>query len=88
MATAESAVPKSKKGWDGFKETTEKIKKELRDNIQSLTEAIEEVREVLNEFYKEYYNKIPCKPENIKKLREDLKQVVVKLKDELKKGGI
>ena len=52
MATAESAVPKSKKRWDGFKETTEKIKKELRDNIQSLTEAIEEVREVLNREFK------------------------------------
>ena len=86
MATAESAVLKSKNEWDGFKETTEKIKKDLRDNIQSLTEAIEEVREVLNEFYKENYNKIPCEQENIKKLHKDLKQVVVKLKDELKKA--
>ena len=86
MAAAKSAVSESEKKWDGFKETAEKIKGDLRANIQSLTEAIEEVRGVCNEFFKEYHDKIPSKSEEIQTLPDKLNQMVVKLEDELKKA--
>ena len=86
MAAAKSAVSESEKKWDGFKETAEKIKGDLRANIQSLTEAIEEVRGVCNEFSKEYLDKIPREPEEIQMLPDKLKEMVVELKDELKKA--
>ena len=86
MAAAESAVSESEKKWEGFKETAEKIKGDLRANIQSLTEAIEEVRGVCNEFFKEYHDKIPSKSEEIQTLPDKLNQMVVKLKAELKKA--
>ena len=86
MAAAESAVSESEKKWDGFKETAEKIKGDLRANIQSLTEAIEEVQGVCNEFFKEYHDEFPCKSEEIQTLPDKLNQMVVKLKAELKKA--
>ena len=86
MAAEKSAVSESEKKWDGFKGTAEKIKGDLRANIQSLTKAIEEVRGVCNEFSKEYLDKIPREPEEIQMLRDKLKEMMVKLKDELKKA--
>ena len=85
MAAEKSAVSESENEWDDFKETAEKIE-DLRANIQSLTEAIEEVRGVCNEFSKEYLDKIPREPEEIQMLRDKLKEMVVELKDELKKA--
>ena len=86
MAAEKSAVSESEKKWDDFKETAEKIEGNLRANIQSLTEAIEEVRGVCNEFSKEYLDKIPREPEEIRMLRDELKEMVDELKDELKKA--
>ena len=85
MAAEKSAVSESENEWDDFKETAEKIE-DLRANIQSLTEAIEEVRGICNEFSKEYLDKIPREPEEIQMLRDKLKEMVVELKDELKKA--
>ena len=79
MAAEKSAVSESVKTWDGFKETAEKIE-------GGLTEAIEEVRGVCNEFSKEYLDKIPREPEEIQMLRDKLKEMVVELKDEFKKA--
>ena len=85
MATAVSAISESKKKWDGFKETAEKMKEELRQNIQSLMETIEEVGEVCKKFHEEYCGKIPSKSKEMMQLQSDLKQMVIKLEKELKK---
>ena len=47
---------------------------------------MEEVQEVYDELYEEYYNKIPSEPEKIKQLHDNLRQMVVKLKEELEKA--
>ena len=85
MATAASAVSTSKKKWDGFKETAKKIN-ELRDNIESLTKVMEEVKKVCDQFYKEYKNKIPSQPEEIKRSHDNLEKIVDELKGELEKA--
>ena len=85
MTTAESPVSESKKKWDGIVETAEKIKGDLGANIGSLIEAIKEVQGVCSEFYQEYYSKIPCEPEKMKQLHDNLNETVVKLGEELKK---
>ena len=82
MATAESPVSESKKKWDGTEETAEKIKGDLGANIGSLIEAIKEVQGVCSE----YYSKIPCEPEKMKQLHDNLNETVVKLGEELKKA--
>ena len=82
MATAESPVSESKIKCDGTEETAEKIKGDLGANIGSLIEAIKEVQGVCSE----YYSKIPCEPEKMKQLHDNLNETVVKLGEELKKA--
>ena len=79
MATAESPVSESKK-------TAEKIKGDLGANIGSLIEAIKEVQGVCSEFYREYCDKIPRKPDNMMQFHDKLNETVVKLGEELKKA--
>ena len=86
MATAESPVSESKIKCDGTEETAEKIKGDLGANIGSLIEAIKEVQGVCSEFDQEYYGKIPCEPEKMKQLHENLNETVDKLGEELKKA--
>lgn len=86
MATAGSAVSTSEDKWEEFGKTAKIVKEELSNNVESLTKAMEEVREICNKFYKAFCNKIPSKPEEIKQLQDNLEEKVVKLKEELNKA--
>ena len=51
MATAGSAVSTREQNWEEFRETVKKVKGELINKIQSLTEALQGVKEISDEYY-------------------------------------
>ena len=86
MATAGSAVSTREQNWEEFRETVKKVKGELINKIQSLTEALQGVKEIYDEYYIKYNNKHPLASEIIREAQNDLMPMLVKLKEELRKA--
>ena len=82
MATAGSAVSTIEQNWEEFRETVQKVKGKLINKIQSLTEALQGVKEISDEYYKKYNNEHPFASETTRQPQNDL----VKLKEELRKA--
>ncbi|RMX44868.1 hypothetical protein pdam_00019996 [Pocillopora damicornis] len=82
MATAGSAVSTIEQNWEEFRETVQKVKGKLINKIQSLTEALQGVKEISDEYYKKYNNEHPFASETTRQPQNDL----VKLKKELRKA--
>ena len=81
MATAGSAASPRKQNWEEFIETVQKVKGELSNKIQSLTEASKDFEEICDVYCKKYKSEV-----KIKKSQNDLRQMVGGLKDEHKKA--
>ena len=82
MATAGSAVSTREQKWDEFRDTVQKVKGELSNKIQSLTEALKEVEEISDECHKKYNNKHLLESETT--TQRDLKQMAFTMKELLK----
>ena len=82
MATAGSAVSTGEQNWEEFRETVQKVKGKLINIIQSLTEALQGVKEISDEYYKKYNNEHPLASEPTRQPQNDL----VKLEEELRKA--
>ena len=81
MATAGSAASPRKQNWEEFRETVQKVKGELSNKIQSLTEASKDFEEICDVYCEKYKSEV-----KIKKSQNDLRQMIGGLKDEHKKA--
>ena len=82
MATAGSAVSTREQKWEEFRETVQKVKRELSSKIQSLTKALKEGEEIRDGYCKKYRNKHPLTSEATQQPQNGLRQMVDTLEED------
>ena len=83
MATAGSAVSSGERKWEEFRQTAEKVKRELVNKVQCLTKALKEGEEVCDEYFKKYGSEHLLTSDTTKQPQNDLKQMVDALEENL-----